>query len=294
MLIDELPPPSIDDALAAAVGTRRAAPRVLVLVGRDLRVLPVKAGAEPVILRRGQQFVMPRLMEPSAGAGPAPTTTATTTTASRAASDETADTVSLPARVACTMPGELRYLQPGRRVHFPRTGVVAVVVEARLHVIRLRVVRGSVDGAELRAGDAIDLPDLPLWAPALTLRDLSTLASAARRADVVVLRRSRCEADIDELRKRLVVLGLPDLEIRVAGERSDDPDEPQTPDSPSSRMRDDDDDHEDAPMARAALRRIRSASVHARPSPPAAARRARPAGSVDPALRRRSGGKVRR
>lgn len=293
MLIDELPPPSIDDALAAAVRTRRAAPRVLVLVGRDLRVLPVTPGAEPVVLRRGQQFVMPRLMEPSAGAGTATATTATTT-ASRAASDETADAASLPARVACTMPGELRYLQPGRRVHFPRTGIVAVVVDARLHVIRLRVVRGSVDGAELRAGDAIDLPDLPLWAPALTIRDLSTLAASARRADVVVLRRSRCEADIDELRKRLVVLGLPDLEIRVAGEREDDPDEPQTPDSPSSRMRDDGDDRDDAPMSRAALRRSRSASIHVRPAPSPPVRRARIADGTGAGARRRKGGGGRR
>jgi hypothetical protein len=253
MQIDELELPSIDEALAAAAGGGDGAgARVLFLVGRDLRVMPVRAGARPVLLRRGQEFVMPRLMEPSAGARGG-------MLGFDGAIDGHGDETRLPARVACTMPGELRYLQAGTRVLFPRTGIVGVVLDARLHAVHLRVVRGSVDGAELLTGDRIELPDLPVWAPALTLRDLATLAVAARRADVVVLRRCRCPADLDEVRKRLVVLGRPDVEIRVADGRSGGPDNPRAPDTPSS------DGRGSSAMSRAAMRRTRSASIHVRP-----------------------------
>ena len=110
------------------------------------------------------------------------------------------------AEVACTLPEVLQQVRNGERICFDDgriAGVVARVAEAHVDV---EITDAGPEGAKLAADKGINLPDSRLELPALTAKDLTDLAVAARHADMVGLSFAQSAADVRALRERLEAL----------------------------------------------------------------------------------------
>ncbi len=110
------------------------------------------------------------------------------------------------AEVACTLPEVLQQVRKGERVCFDDGRIAGVVARVAATRVEVEITDAGPEGAKLAADKGINLPDSRLELPALTAKDLTDLAVAARHADMVGLSFAQSAADVRALRERLEAL----------------------------------------------------------------------------------------
>lgn len=133
--------------------------------------------------------------------------------AAAAASDDSKDVDGAPVRVGCTLPEALLHLRPGERVWLDDGRIGGVIRHASPGEVLVEITSARDGGERLASDKGINLPDSVIDVPALTAKDLSDLAFAARHADAIGLSFVRREDDVRMLRDALEALGAGHLGI---------------------------------------------------------------------------------
>jgi pyruvate kinase len=116
-------------------------------------------------------------------------------------------------RIGCTLPDVLRAAKVGHQVWFDDGKIGGLVRAARGDEIDVEITVASANGASLKGGRGINLPDTNLDLPAFGSGDDATLAFIAEHADLVGLSFAQRTSDITDLQRRLDALGRPDLGV---------------------------------------------------------------------------------
>ena len=131
----------------------------------------------------------------------------------RPASHDAQGSVLRPAVISCTLPNIFSDLRPNERIWFDDGKIGGVIETADSSEIRIRITVADPDGAKLRGGKGINLPDSRITSPALTEADIADLSFVARHADLVGLSFLRTHADVHDLQMQLRRLGAERLGI---------------------------------------------------------------------------------
>jgi len=115
-------------------------------------------------------------------------------------------TVREPAVVSCALPEVFRAVRVGDRVMFDDGKVMGTVHEATEERMRIHVVHCASGRVRLRGEKGINFPDSELALPALTEKDRTDLAFAARHANLVALSFVQRPEDVEMLLAELARL----------------------------------------------------------------------------------------
>ncbi|MGA7409450.1 MAG: pyruvate kinase [Bryobacteraceae bacterium] len=119
----------------------------------------------------------------------------------------------IEARVPCTLPQVFQFVEKGHRILFDEGRIEGVVVEAGKDQLVVEVTRADRDGAKLRSGKSIHLPDTDLHLGALNGQDLSDLDFVAAHADMVGMSFVQGPQDLLDLQRELEKRGRTDAGI---------------------------------------------------------------------------------
>lgn len=125
---------------------------------------------------------------------------------------EEGELLSLP-RIGITLPELFDQVRVGERLWFDDGKIGGVIEEALPHCWRVRITMAGPDGARLRAGKGVNLPDSNLLLPSLTAEDRATLPLAARHADMLGYSFVQFPEDVAALRQALADLGREEVAI---------------------------------------------------------------------------------
>jgi len=177
----------IENVRAAATEAGRACHVVMDLAGPKLRTGPV---GEEISLRPGDPLLLLRAEEVGRGQG--------------------IDVVSgtrTPARISCTLPRALDFVEVGETVWLDDGKIGGVIEDVADDGALVRITHASKKGSELSADKGINLPDTALDLPAVTAKDREDLAFIARHADVVALSFVQRPSDVEDVERCLTQLG---------------------------------------------------------------------------------------
>jgi pyruvate kinase len=112
-----------------------------------------------------------------------------------------------PATIGCTLPEVFQDVRSGEAIWFDDGKIGGVMEKVEERQILVRITQARAQGAVLRAGKGINLPDTSLRLEALTAKDLEDLSFVAHHADVVELSFANCARDVELLQLHLARLG---------------------------------------------------------------------------------------
>jgi len=115
----------------------------------------------------------------------------------------------LPARVGCTLPRALDFVQVGHQVWLDDGKIGGVVADASRDGVLVRIVHSRPRGRKLGADKGINFPDTELVLDAMTDQDREHLPFVAKHADVVGLSFVQRPSDVAEIERRLAELDEP-------------------------------------------------------------------------------------
>lgn len=113
-----------------------------------------------------------------------------------------------PARVSCTLPRALDFLEVGEAVWIDDGKIGGVVEDVAEDGALVRITHARKKGSALGADKGINLPDTALTLPALTEKDREDLAFVARHADVVGLSFVQRPSDVEDVERCLAQLAI--------------------------------------------------------------------------------------
>ncbi len=118
-----------------------------------------------------------------------------------------------PARIPFTLPEAFVSCVAGQPIFLDDGKIGAVIEQAALDHLRLKITHARDEGASLAADKGINLPETMLALPALTPKDEADLRFVAAHADVVGYSFVRRRSDVEELQVRLRELGREELGV---------------------------------------------------------------------------------
>jgi len=113
--------------------------------------------------------------------------------------------------IGCTLPAAFEHALRGERVVFDDGKMGGLIEDVDADEIAVRITTIGPDGAKLKAGKGINLPDTDLRLDALTAQDLDDLPFVASHADIVNVSFVRRPADIEQLQEELRRLDATEL-----------------------------------------------------------------------------------
>ena len=126
--------------------------------------------------------------------------------------DENSDqTITEVAHIACTLPVVIDQVHVGERIWFDDGRIGGIVRRANSNALDVEVTQARDQGEKLVADKGINLPDSNLDLPALTEKDLADLQVTATLADMVGLSFVQRPEDVYLLRDELIRLKRPDI-----------------------------------------------------------------------------------
>lgn len=150
----------------------------------------VPENAAPLILQRGDTLVVTPDSEPG-----------------RPAITDARGRVISPAAIGCTLPAVFSDVKVGHRIWFDDGKIGGVVKKRAPGRLFVEIVHARPKGERLRSEKGINLPDTTLRTSALTGKDLSDLAFAARHADMVGMSFVQRISDVKLLQEHLAAEG---------------------------------------------------------------------------------------
>jgi pyruvate kinase len=115
--------------------------------------------------------------------------------------------------IGCTLVEAFRAARPGQRVWLDDGKIGGTIVDVSDDIIELTVTDVRPNGAKLKAGKGINLPETDLKLDALTPTDLDDLQFVAQHADIVSLSFVRRARDVEQLQAELERLGAATIGI---------------------------------------------------------------------------------
>jgi pyruvate kinase len=115
--------------------------------------------------------------------------------------------------IGCSMPEVFGYARPGERVWLNNGKIGGVIERVSSDEIEVVVTNVGPGGANLKANQAISLPDTALHLDAISDQDLEDLAFVAAHADIVNVSFVRRPQDVDAVLRELDRLGAIDVGI---------------------------------------------------------------------------------
>jgi pyruvate kinase len=164
------------------------------LVAMDLAGPKLRTGlvGEAIALRVGDPLMLLRAQEVGRGQG-----------------IDAASGTRTPARVSCTLPRALDFVEVGESVWIDDGKIGGVVEDVADDGVLVRVHHARKKGSELGADRGINLPDSALALPAVTEKDREDLAFVARHADLVGLSFVQRPSDVEDVERCLAELAIP-------------------------------------------------------------------------------------
>jgi pyruvate kinase len=126
-----------------------------------------------------------------------------------------------PATIGCTLPEVFRDVRTGDAVWFDDGRLGGTAEEVAADRIGVRIVHAGPDGAKLRGGRGINLPETDLHLDALTEEDVALLPFVQDHAGLIGLSFVRSAEDVAALQVHLEKLGAEDLGILAKIETAD-------------------------------------------------------------------------
>ena len=115
--------------------------------------------------------------------------------------------VTLPARIACSLPEVFSDVQPGHRILFDDGKIGGVIRQVLPHQVTVEITQARAKGEKLKAHKGINLPDSTLHLSALTPEDLGHLEFVVKHADLVGYSFVNTPEDVRKLQAELQRLG---------------------------------------------------------------------------------------
>lgn len=104
-----------------------------------------------------------------------------------------------PARIGCTLEEAFSSVRVGDRVFFDDGKLAGIIQEVKPTEFQVKITHAIGGSAKLKAEKGINLPDTPLYLPALTASDRNNLTMALEQANMVSLSFVRRCEDIEQL-----------------------------------------------------------------------------------------------
>lgn len=109
-----------------------------------------------------------------------------------------------PARIGCTLPEALKYVEPGEAIWFDDGKIGGLVEKVEASHLVVRITRTRARGGELKGDRGINLPDSHMELDALTQKDLQDLDFVAQHADILELSFANRVEDVQQLHRELL------------------------------------------------------------------------------------------
>ncbi len=104
-----------------------------------------------------------------------------------------------PAHIHCTLEAAFAAVMPGERIFFDAGKIGGMIADADEDEIHVTITQTPAEGARLRAGKSIHLPDSMLPVPALTDKDMADIAALYEYVDMLGPSLVRHPRDVEAL-----------------------------------------------------------------------------------------------